>query len=83
MTGNILLRAHYDGAQILLDDPATLRPNAQLLIAVLPDATESLEAERADFFRMAAASLERAYSPDEPEYTLDDLIEVNPNYERR
>lgn len=82
MTGNVL-RAHYDGAQILLDEPATLRLNAQLLIAVLPDSEENLEAERADFIRMAAASLERAYGPDEPQYTLDDLIEVNPNYERR
>ena len=82
MIGNVL-RAHYDGAQILLDEPASIRPNAQLLITVLPEADEGLEAERADFFRMAAASLERAYGPNEPEYTLDDLIKVNPNYERR
>ena len=78
MTGNVL-RAHYDGAQILLEEPVPLRPNAQLLITVLPASSE-LDEEREEWFRFAAASLARAYGDDEPEYTLDDLIEINPDY---
>ena len=42
---------------------------------------KSLDEEREEFFRMAAASLARAYSDDEPEYPLSSLIEVNPNYD--
>lgn len=74
-----LLRAHYDGSQILLDEPATLPLNAQLRIAVMPDSLESDE-EKEEWFRFAAANLARAYGDDEPEYTMDDLIEVNPDY---
>ena len=32
-----------------------------------------LDAERADWDKSALASLARAYGPDEPEYTLDDI----------
>jgi hypothetical protein len=78
MKGRIL-KSHYDGHQILLNEPATLQPNAQLLITVLPD-PPALDKEREEWFRFAAANLARAYDDDEPEYTLDDLIEVNPYY---
>ena len=74
-----VLRAHYDGNQILLDEPAALPLNAQLRIAVMPDSIKSDE-EKEEWFRLAAANLARAYEDDEPEYTMDDLIEINPNY---
>ena len=47
----------------------------------IPEPPESLEEERKEFSRMAAASLARAYGDDEPEYPLSSLIEVNPNYD--
>ena len=30
------LRAHFDGSQILLDEPFELEPNVELIITVLP-----------------------------------------------
>ncbi len=36
--------------------------------------------ERKDFLKLSAIGLNRAYSDNEPEYTLDDCIEINPNF---
>jgi hypothetical protein len=74
------LRAHFDGEQILLDEPYELEPNTKLIITVLP---ETLEEEREDWARLALESLERAYGDDEPEYSLDLIKEANPEYEGR
>ncbi len=64
----ISLRAHFDGKQILLDEPLELEPGTELIVMVLP---ESLETERADWTRLALESLDRAYGDDEPEYSAD------------
>jgi hypothetical protein len=74
------LRAHFDGNQILLDEPFELEPNTELLIIVLPKA--SVE-EREDWARLSLESLARAYGDDEPEYSLDLIKEANPEYEGR
>ena len=74
------LRAHFDGNQILLDEPFELEPNTELLITVLPKASDE---EREDWARLSLASLARAYSDDEPEYLLDLIKEANPEYEGR
>ena len=42
---------------------------------------EKVEAEQIFGSRVPARGLEGAYSDDEPEYTLDMLIGVNPEYE--
>ena len=76
----IILRAHFDGKQIMLDDPFELEPNAKLIITVLP---KSLGEEREDWARLALESLGRAYGDDEPEYPLDLIKEANPEYEGR
>jgi hypothetical protein len=76
----IALRAHFDGKQILLDEPFPLQPNAKLIVTVLPD---FLDQERDDWARLALQNLARAYGPDEPEYSLGDIKEVNPDYEAR
>lgn len=77
----LTLRAHFDGKQILLDEPFELEPNAQLIVTVLPN---SLGEEREDWARLALESLERAYNgDDEPEYSLDSIKEANPEYEAR
>lgn len=73
----VTLRAHFDGQQILLDDPFPMEPNTKLVITVLPK-----DDEREDWTRLALESLERAYGDDEPDYSLGSLREENPDYER-
>jgi hypothetical protein len=73
------LRAHFDGNQILLDEPFELEPNTELIVTVLPTADE----ERDDWTRLSLESLAQAYSDDEPEYSLDLIKEANPAYEGR
>jgi hypothetical protein len=74
------LRAHFDGSQILLDEPFELEPNVELIITVLPKASDD---EREDWTRLSLESLARAYSDDEPDYSLDLIKEANPAYEGR
>jgi len=63
-----ILKAHYDGAQIVLDEPFELPTNALLMVTVFaPDA------ERSEWAALGAQSLARAYGDDEPEYTTVDL----------
>ena len=74
------LRAHFDGKQILLDEPFELEPNTELMITILP---KPLDDEREDWARLALENLERAYGDNEPEYSLDLIKEANPEYEGR
>ena len=74
------LRAHFDGNQILLDEPFELEPDTELLITILP---KSSDEEREDWTRLSLESLARAYSDDEPEYSSDLIKEANPEYEGR
>jgi hypothetical protein len=74
------LRAHFDGNQILLDEPFELEPNVELIITVLPKPSDE---ERGDWTRLSLESLARAYSDGEPEYSLDLIKEANPEYEGR
>ncbi|MEO6244350.1 MAG: hypothetical protein ABIQ12_02855 [Opitutaceae bacterium] len=63
-----ILKAHYDGAHIVLDEPFELSPNASLLVTVFaPDA------ERASWAALGAQGLARAYGDNEPDYTTADL----------
>ena len=77
---SIFLRAHFDGKEILLDDPVELEPDTQLMITVLP---KSENGERSEWTRLSLESLARAYDDDEPEYSLDLIKEPNPDYEGR
>ncbi len=74
------LRAHFDGNQILLDEPFELEPNVELIITVLPKPSDE---EREDWAQLSLESLARAYGDDEPEYSLDLIKEANPEYEGR
>ncbi len=74
------LRAHFDGSQILLDEPFELEPDAELIVTVI---SKTSDEEREDWTRLSLESLTRAYSDDEPEYTLDLIKEANPAYEGR
>ena len=72
----VTLSAHFDGQQIVLDEPYPLEPNTPLSVIVLPNDDQ----EREDWYRLSAQGLARAYGDDEPEYTLADIKELNPDY---
>jgi hypothetical protein len=69
----VILKAHYDGKQIVLDDPFDLEVNTPLAVTVLSREAPEIEAERAEWAGLGAEALGRAYGPDEPEYTLADI----------
>ena len=69
------IRGHFDGETIVLDEPFDLKPNTQVIVKVLPDD------ETTDWLTLGKKSLARAYADDEPEYSLDKIIEFNPEYE--
>ncbi len=73
----VTLQAHFDGKQILLDEPYDLAPNTKLVVSVIQMQNE----EREDWTRFSLANLERAYGDNEPEYSLDLIKEANPKYE--
>lgn len=75
----VTLQAHFDGEQILLDEPYKLAPNTKLVVSVI----EMRDEEREDWTRFSLSNLERAYGGDEPEYSLDLIKEANPKYEGR
>lgn len=76
----VTLRAHFDGKQILLDEPFELEPNTELLVTVMSKASSE---ERDDWARLSLESLASAYGADEPDYSLDLIKEANPEYEGR
>ena len=63
-----ILKAHYDGEHIVLDEPFELVRNAALVVTVV-----DADADRAQRTSLGARSLARAYGEDEPEYTTADL----------
>lgn len=70
---NVILKAHYDGESIVLDEPYELLPNTSLVVTVLPQEVGQTGSERSAWAEFSAQSLARAYGDTEPEYTLDDL----------
>jgi hypothetical protein len=63
-----ILKAHYDGEHIVLDEPYELPANAPLIVTVV-----AADAEHSEWAALGAQSLARAYGHDEPEYTTGDL----------
>ncbi len=80
--GAVSLQAHFDGDQILLDEPFELKPNTRLLITVMPSPRPE-DDERQDWLTLSLQGLQRAYEDDEPEYPLTALKRVNPDYDPR
>ena len=72
----VTLSAHFDGQQIVLDEPYELQPNMPLTVTVLFEEVQ----EREDWHRLSAQGLARAYGEDEPEYTAADIKKWNPLY---
>lgn len=75
------LHAHFDGKQILLDEPYDLEPNTRLLVTVLPD--QLIADEREEWLPLSRKRLADAYGENEAEYTTDMVKRENPDYERR
>lgn len=67
----VMLKAHFDGEQIRLDEPVELAKNAQLTV-IVHDPDAELAAERADWLRAGEEAFSRCYGDDEPEYTIED-----------
>jgi hypothetical protein len=72
---DITLKAHFDGKHILLDEPFYIPVNTELSVIVPSpfSATDTPDSERRDWLHVASSNLARAYSDDEPEYTLADV----------
>jgi len=75
----VTLRAHFDGRQILLDEPYELAPGTKLVITVVSESTND---EREAWGEFSLENLSQAYGDNEPEYSLDRIKETNPDYER-
>lgn len=69
------IRGHFDGTQILFDEPCDIKPNTKVIVKILS------EDEDADWLTLGKKSFARAYSDDEPEYSLDKIKTINPEYE--
>ncbi len=68
----LMLKAHFDGEQIRLDEPAALAKDVSLTV-IVHDPDADLAAERAEWYELGKHSLARAYGDNEPEYTLADI----------
>ncbi len=77
---SVALRAHFDGQQILLDEPYPLEPNTRLIVTVLSD--QISHDERQGWYQLSQQGLENAYAEEEVEYSLDMIKEQNPDYGR-
>jgi hypothetical protein len=75
----ISISAHFDGKQILLDEPCELEPNARLIVTILPNH----DSEHSSWSLLSGEGLGRAYGDSEEEYSLDLIKELNPDYEGR
>ena len=66
----VTLKAHFNGKQIVLDEPFELPPDSPLMVTVLSkdDSTED-----AQWHRLAAGALSRACGEDEPDYSAADV----------
>ena len=72
----ITLQAHFDGQQILLNEPFDLQPGTQLIITVVP----CPDAEQESWYALSAQNLAEAYSDNEPTYSLALIKEHNSEY---
>lgn len=79
----ITLSATFDGEHIRLEDDYPLPKDARLLVTLVSPVASEDDGFRENWHRFALQNLERAYGPDEPEYTLDMIKEPNPLYEGR
>jgi len=77
----VAIPAHFDGLQIRLDKPVNMEPGTKLIITILPKPPENYKNHaslmESDWTQLAMAGLENAYGENEPEYSLDLIVEAN------
>lgn len=66
----VVLKAHFDGREIKLDEPFDLPVDARLMVTVLPAAMDEQM-----WRELAMTGLSRAYGNDEPDYPLSMVAE--------
>ena len=66
----VTLKAHFNGKQIILDEPFDLPPDSLLMVTVL---SKEESQEDAQWHDMAASALAMAYGDDEPDYSAADV----------
>lgn len=66
------IRGHFDGTQILLDEPCELKPNTKVIVKVITNEEDS------DWTELGKKNFAKAYFDDEPEYSLEDIKTLNP-----
>ena len=66
---SVTLKAHFNGEQIVLDEPFDLPPDSPLMVTVLPKNFRP----KMPYGTAAADALARAYGKDEPDYSADDV----------
>ena len=66
----VVLKAHFDGREIKLDEPFDLPVDARLMVTVLPAAMDEQM-----WRELAKTGLSRAYDNDEPDYPLSMVAE--------
>lgn len=69
-----ILRAHYDGQTIVLDEKADLPLHAPLLVSVLEEDDDFTAFRREWGSLNTARGVAAACGDNEPEYTLEDVI---------
>lgn len=70
------LKGTYDGEKIHLEGNPDLPKDSKLIVILLED-------EDIEWPQISYQSLKRAYGKDEPEYSISEVKEPNPNYESR
>jgi hypothetical protein len=66
----VSLKAHFNGKQIVLDEPFDLPPDSPLIVTVLPNENST---EDRQWHGLASSALARASGDDEPDYSAADL----------
>jgi len=66
----VTLKAHFNGKQIVLDEPFDLPPDSLLMVTVLPEEDFT---DDAHWHNLAAGALARAYGENEPNYSVADI----------
>ena len=64
-----MVKGHFDGKNIVPDEPCDFPPNTAVIITAVPDIDAN-----SDDTRLSATALARAFAPSEPNYTTADVI---------
>lgn len=67
-----------DSRHIKLKKPINIAPGSTVIIAIEPARSV---AEEQEWYLLSSQGLAEAYGPDEPEYSLENIKDPNPDYQ--